>query len=153
MISLPGLCLTTGHDGDRARNTALLCRICRSGMLPNRFPDRGRAPEYNTVDATLWYFVADLPLRARRRATPHCAARRSGTGWKRSFGVISRARATISAWIRDDLLYAGQPGVQLTWMDAKVGDWVVTPRIGKPVEINALWHNALRTMAYFADAC
>jgi predicted glycogen debranching enzyme len=118
------------------------------GMLPNRFPDSGEEPEYNTVDATLWYFQA---IRAYYEAS----------GDDQLLRELYPVLAEIIAWhqqgtrynIRvapDGLLYAGEPGVQLTWMDAKVDDWVVTPRIGKPVEVNALWFNALKTMAHFA---
>ena len=118
-------------------------------MLPNRFPDVGETPDYNTVDATLWYFIA---IQAYYSTTDdhdllddifpvlaevidwHCRGTRYG----------------IHLDPADGLLYAGKAGTQLTWMDAKVGDWVVTPRIGKPIEINALWYNALRIMAKFA---
>jgi predicted glycogen debranching enzyme len=151
MIALPGLCLTTQRP-DVAREILLsFADYVNGGMLPNRFPDAGQAPEYNTVDATLWYFVAiwryvaatgDLDL-LRTRLWPVLeeivARHRQGT------------RYNIHVDGADHLLYAGQSGVQLTWMDAKVGDWVVTPRIGKPVEVNALWCNALRTMADFAQ--
>src|SRR5512136_2076411 len=118
-------------------------------MLPNRFPDEGQAPEYNTVDATLWYFEA---IRAYHEATGDEALLRD------LFPVLADivdwhvrgTRYQIHVDPADGLLYAGQPGVQLTWMDAKVDDWVVTPRIGKPVEVNALWYNALRIMAELA---
>jgi predicted glycogen debranching enzyme len=118
-------------------------------MLPNRFPDEGQAPEYNTVDATLWYFEA---IRAYHEATHDDALLRD------LFPVLTDivdwhvrgTRYQIHVDPADGLLYAGEPGVQLTWMDAKVDDWVVTPRIGKPVEVNALWYNALRVMASFA---
>jgi predicted glycogen debranching enzyme len=118
-------------------------------MLPNRFPDAGETPEYNTVDATLWYLEA---IRACHAATGDDMLLRD------LFPVLE----TIIEWHQrgtryqihvdpaDGLLYAGEPGVQLTWMDAKVGDYVVTPRIGKPVEVNALWYHGLRTMAAFA---
>jgi len=118
-------------------------------MLPNRFPDLGETPEYNTVDATLWYFEA---IRANHTATGDDAL------LKELFPVLKDiidwhmrgTRYQIHVDPADGLLYAGEPGVQLTWMDAKVGDWVVTPRIGKPIEINALWHHALCMMAKFA---
>jgi predicted glycogen debranching enzyme len=118
-------------------------------MLPNRFPDEGETPEYNTVDATLWFFEA---IRAYHAATTDDAL----------LGDLFSVLQDIIEWHQrgtryhihldpdDGLLYAGEAGVQLTWMDAKVGEWVVTPRIGKPVEINALWYNALRIMADFA---
>ncbi len=117
-------------------------------MLPNRFPDQGDEPEFNAVDASLWYVVAvheyfaavaaagGRLLTADRRTLDQ-AVQRILTGY--ADGTRYGIRAD-----QDGLLAAGQPGVQLTWMDAKVGDWVVTPRIGKPVEVQALWLNALR---------
>ena len=149
MISLPGLCLTPGRS-DMARQVLLaFARVVDRGMLPNRFPDAGEAPEYNTVDATLWFFEA---ARAYRASTGDDAFVR---------GNLYAALADIIEWhlrgtrygIRveeDGLLASGEPGVQLTWMDAKVGDWVVTPRHGKAVEIQALWYNALCVMEEFA---
>src|SRR5262249_14595485 len=117
------------------------------GMLPNRFPDHGEAPEFNSVDASLWYVVAvreflaaaaahHLALSAEEERALRAAVDAILTGYAAGtrFGIRCDA---------DGLLSAGQPGVRLTWMDAKVGDWVVTPRIGKPVEIQALWLNAL----------
>ncbi len=149
MISLPGLTLVTGRHDVAARVLRTFARFVDRGMLPNRFPDEGETPEYNTVDATLWYFEA---IRAYHAATDDDGL----------LGDLFPVLQEIVEWHRrgtryhiqvdpdDGLLYAGEPGVQLTWMDAKVGDWVVTPRIGKPVEINALWYNALRSMADFA---
>jgi predicted glycogen debranching enzyme len=118
-------------------------------MLPNRFPDEGQAPEYNTVDATLWYFEA---IRA------YCAATGDTALLRDLFPVLADivdwhvrgTRYQIHVDPADGLLYAGEPGVQLTWMDAKVEDWVVTPRTGRPVEVNALWYNALCIMAEIA---
>jgi predicted glycogen debranching enzyme len=118
-------------------------------MLPNRFPDEGERPEYNTADAALWYFEA---LRACYASTG------DDTLLRDLFPVLHDiiewhkrgTRYNIHLDPQDGLLYTGQPGVQLTWMDAKIGEWVVTPRIGKPVEINALWYNALCSMADFA---
>jgi predicted glycogen debranching enzyme len=145
MIALPGLTLSTGrYDDARGMLLAFAGSVDR-GMLPNRFPDAGETPEYNTVDATLWFFEA---VRAFGAHTEDYEFIRT---------ALYPVLADIIAWhergtrygIRldaDGLLIAGEPGVQLTWMDAKVGDWVVTPRYGKPVEIQALWYNALRTM-------
>jgi len=149
MISLPGLCLATGRIGDAAKILETFARLIDRGMLPNVFPGAGGVPEYNTVDAALWYVEA-------------WRAYFETTGDKASLGKVFPALADIIDWhLRgtrygigvdpaDGLLRAGEPGVQLTWMDARVGDWVVTPRIGKPVEINALWYNALVAMAGFA---
>jgi predicted glycogen debranching enzyme len=149
MIALPGLCLATGRPSP-ARNILLtFSRFVSEGMLPNRFPSAGVAPVYNSVDASLWYFEA---VRQYFEATGDISL------LQELFPVLD---AIIEAHVRgtryhiqvdpaDGLLYAGQPGVQLTWMDAKVADHVVTPRIGKPVEVNALWLNAAASMARFA---
>ena len=149
MIALPGLTLATGRFDVARSILRTFARFVERGMLPNRFPDAGERPEYNTVDATLWYFEA---MRAYRAATGDDDLVRELFPVLQ--GIIDwHARGTryhIHVDPADGLLYAGEPGVQLTWMDAKVGDWVVTPRIGKPVEVNALWHNALRIMHDFA---
>ena len=151
-ISLPGLTLSTGRP-EIARSILLtFAQYCDRGMLPNRFPDSG-APltdaDYNTVDATLWYFEA---IRAYHAATG------DDDLLAELFPLLSEivdwycrgTRYNIQLDRDDGLLYAGESGIQLTWMDAKVGDWVVTPRIGKPVEVNALWYNALRSLCGFA---
>ena len=149
MIALPGLCLATGR-AELARNILrTFSRFVSEGMLPNQFPSAGAAPVYNTVDATLWYFEA---VRQYFEAT-------SDMGLLHElFPVLddiieAHVRGTryhIHVDPADGLLYAGEPGVQLTWMDAKVGGRVVTPRIGKPIEVNALWLNAVATMSKFA---
>jgi predicted glycogen debranching enzyme len=149
MISLPGLALTTGRPEIARSILRTFARYVDRGMLPNCFPDRGETPIYNTVDATLWYFEA---IRAYYKLTADKDL------LQELFPVLSDiidwhcqgTRYQIHLDPTDNLLYAGETGVQLTWMDAKVGDWVVTPRIGKPVEINALWYNALRSMSQFA---
>ena len=149
MIALPGLTISTGRF-DVAKTILLtFAQYVDQGMLPNVFPDAGASPEYNTVDATLWYFEA---IRAYYVATQD----------QEFLAQLFPVLEDIIDWhikgtryqikVDDDgLLYAGEPGVQLTWMDAKVGDWVVTPRIGKPIEVNALWYNALACMNYFAE--
>ncbi len=149
MIALPGLTLATGRAEVARRILTTFARFVDRGMLPNRFPEAGGAPEYNTADATLWYFEA---IRAYHEATG------DDETIKDLFSVLEEivrwhregTRYGIAEDLGDGLLRSGEPGVQLTWMDAKVGDWVVTPRTGKAVEINALWHNALVTMAGFA---
>src|SRR3990167_234574 len=149
MISLPGLTISTGRPEIARSILKTFSAYVDQGMLPNRFPDAGEKPEYNTVDATLWYFEA---IRAYIEDTKDKAF------LEEIFPVLDGiidwhnkgTRYNIKVDPKDGLLYAGEPGVQLTWMDAKVGDWVVTPRIGKPVEVNALWYNALRSMAKFA---
>jgi predicted glycogen debranching enzyme len=149
MIALPGLALATGRADVAARILRTFAHFVDRGMLPNRFPDRGEPPEYNTVDATLWLFEA---IRTACDTTGgDCLLRdlfpvlQEIVGWH-----VRGTRYGIGLDPADGLLRAGEPGVQLTWMDAKVDDWVVTPRTGKPVEINALWYNALRCMAGFA---
>ncbi len=149
MISLPGLTLETGRPEVARSILRTFARYVDQGMIPNRFPDAGEIPEYNTVDATLWYFES---LRA------YYAVTEDDDLIHELFPVLADiinwhcrgTRFNIHLDPADGLLYAGETGVQLTWMDAKVGDWVVTPRIGKPVEVNALWFNALRTIAKLA---
>ena len=149
MIALPGLTLATGRPEIAKSVLLAFCQYVDRGMLPNRFPDAGETPEYNTVDATLWFFEA---VRALLQYTDDYEFVRTNL-----YSVL----ADIISWhVRgtrynihvdaDGLLVSGEPGVQLTWMDAKVGDWVVTPRQGKPVEIQALWYNALRVMQNLA---
>jgi glycogen debranching enzyme len=136
---------------DDARN--ILRAFARSidrGMLPNRFPDSGETPEYNTVDATLWMFHA---VHEFLRYTGDYDFVRAEL-YQPLAGIIHWHERGTRYGIHldsDGLLHAGEPGVQLTWMDAKIGDQVVTPRQGKPVEIQALWHNALRVMADLAS--
>jgi len=151
MIALPGLTLTTGRPDVAEKILRTYARYVDRGMIPNRFPDQGDTPEYNTVDATLWYVEA---VRATVEATGDTALLRDLFPTLREI-VEWHERGTrygIQVDPDDGLLRAGEPGVQLTWMDAKVGDWVVTPRIGKPVEVNALWYNALRSLESFAEA-
>jgi len=142
MISMPGLCLSTGRFDDAKRILSVFAGAVSEGMLPNRFPDYNFPPEYNTVDATLWFF--------------HCVYEYLGATGDRDFVLYSvlPVMKEIIRWhiqgtrfnIRvdeDGLLHAGAVGQQLTWMDAKVDGQVITPRIGKPVEIQSLWYNAL----------
>lgn len=150
MIALPGLTLTTGRY-DIAKNILLaFARYLDQGMLPNRFPDAGEAPEYNTVDATLWYVEA---VRALLEHTGDYEFVKTQLYAKLLEIIDWHERGTRYQIMvdSDGLLHAGVTGVQLTWMDAKVGDWVVTPRIGKPVEIQALWYNALCVLADLAE--
>ncbi len=145
-IALRGLCLATGRL-DEARAILLeWAGTISEGMLPNRFPDAGGAPEYNSVDASLWFVVAvhELLSAATAAAIPPRARARLVAAVEAILDGYSRGTRHGIGADADGLLAAGAPGVQLTWMDAKVGDWVVTPRIGKPVEVQALWVNALR---------
>jgi predicted glycogen debranching enzyme len=117
------------------------------GMLPNRFPDAGATPEYNSVDAALWFVIAAHELMQAARRSQMRLSEAEQASLRDAIQRILRGYIEGSRYgIRVDgngLLMAGEPGVQLTWMDVKIGDWVVTPRIGKPVEIQALWLNAL----------
>jgi predicted glycogen debranching enzyme len=146
MIALPGLCLTTRRFDDAKGILRAFARSVSQGMIPNRFPDSGEEPEYNTVDATLWLFVA--VWRYLQKTSDETFV----------LGELLPALEDVLAWHRrgtrhgihedaDGLLAAGDPGWQLTWMDAKVGDQVITPRAGKPVEIQALWANAQWVLA------
>ncbi|MEX2445526.1 MAG: amylo-alpha-1,6-glucosidase [Alkalispirochaeta sp.] len=146
MISLPGLTLATGRFDEARWILRTFARFIDAGMLPNLFPDGTSEPEYNTVDATLWYFEA---IRAYLQATGDTSLPLELLPALRSIIDHHRegTRYGIGVDESDGLLRAGAPGVQLTWMDAQIGDWVVTPRRGKPVEINALWHHALVVMA------
>ncbi len=153
MIALPGLTLATGRPELARKILLTFAHYMDRGMLPNSFPEAGQTPEYNTVDAALWFIEA-----VRQAFTSGGAATRDTALVRELFPVLEDiidwhvrgTRYSIRVDREDGLLAAGEPGVQLTWMDAKVGDRVVTPRIGKPVEVNALWYNALAAMALFA---
>ncbi len=149
MIALPGLALTTGHAEIAKSILAEFANHVDQGMLPNRFPDAGETPEYNTVDATLWFFEAVRSLLKHTNDFEFVRANLYVVLTEIIDWHVKGTRYQIHA-DDDGLLYSGEPGVQLTWMDAKVGDWVVTPRYGKPVEIQALWYNALRVMEQLA---
>jgi predicted glycogen debranching enzyme len=147
-IALRGLCIATGRLQEARAILLEWATTVSDGMLPNRFPDHGDVPEFNAVDASLWYVIAvhDF-LQAAAAAKFAVAPREQRALYAAIDAILSGYAAGTRYQIRvteDGLLTAGQPGVQLTWMDAKVGDWVVTPRIGKPVEVQALWLNALR---------
>jgi predicted glycogen debranching enzyme len=152
-IAIRGLCLATGRLSEARSILLQWAGLVSEGMLPNRFVDQGDSPEFNSVDASLWYVIAVHDyLRAVEAGGRKISESDRDT-------LADAVRAIISGYSRgtrfgirldrDGLLAAGEPGVQLTWMDAKVGDWVVTPRIGKPVEIQALWLNALRIAGEF----
>lgn len=150
MISLPGLCLTTGKFDDAKRIIKAFAESVQNGMIPNRFKDGNEAPEYNNVDGTLWFFVAVYKYLQ--------------TTQDKTF-ILTEILPVLKDIVdhhfngtlfnikvdEDGLLHAGEVGQQLTWMDAKVGDWVVTPRMGKPVEIQALWYNCLKIFAALLD--
>jgi predicted glycogen debranching enzyme len=147
-VALRGLCLATDRLAAAGRILLAWAAELSDGMLPNFFPEAGRAPEFNSVDASLWYIVAvhDYLLASRRvqREVPGAEARTLSSTVE---GILNGYCAGTRFGIRmdaDGLLAAGEPGVQLTWMDARVDDWMVTPRAGKAVEVQALWLNALR---------
>ncbi len=145
-IALRGLCLATGRLEDARAIVRAWCAALQGGMLPNHFADGGGAPEYNTVDAALWFVIAADAL----VATGACPAGEVRAIDDAIAAIVAGYRRGGRHGIRvdvDGLVASGAPGVQLTWMDAKVGDWVVTPRTGKPVEIQALWANALAIAA------
>lgn len=151
MVSLPGLTISAGRPEIAANILRTYSRFVSDGLLPNAFDENGKAVEYNTVDAALWYVHA---AREYFRATRDIALVRE------LFPVLAGILAAYERGTRygirvdpaDGLLCASEPGVQLTWMDAKVGDWVLTPRRGKPIEVNALWFNAAAAMAELARA-
>jgi glycogen debranching enzyme len=149
MISLPGLLLSTGRYSEARGLLKAFAGLTHNGLIPNRFPDGSAPPEYNTADATLWMFCA---------LDSYIAATHDWSILKDLFPTFEQiidwhVRGTdygIGVDVTDGLLRAGAAGVQVTWMDAKIGDWVVTPRWGKPVEINALWYRALALMESWA---
>jgi predicted glycogen debranching enzyme len=149
MISLPGLCLTTG-DVSTARSIILAyASHMKRGIIPNRFVESGQEPEYNTVDASLW--MANAMYETLKAEWDLDFATRCMTALEALFHWhVQGTLNGIKVDPVDGLLTQGASGVQLTWMDAKVGDWVVTPRHGKPVEINALWINTLRILGWLS---
>lgn len=146
-LAMRGLCLATDRLSEAREILLAWADAISEGMLPNRFPDQGDHPEFNSVDASLWFVIASHEWLTAPRP--------------RGMGVAAGDRARLDLTIEkilegysggtrhgirrdaDGLLACGEPGDQLTWMDAKVGDWVITPRLGKPVEVQALWINAL----------
>ncbi len=149
MISLSGLLLLTGRYSEARGLIKAFASYTNEGLIPNRFPDSGEVPEYNTVDATLWMFVA---------IENYVNTTGDWTLVKELFSLLQEivqwhvngTAYTIQVDPEDGLLRAGAPNVQLTWMDAKIGDWVVTPRWGKPVEVNALWYHTVTCMENWA---
>jgi predicted glycogen debranching enzyme len=149
MIALPGLTITTGRFEIARLILETFSYYLDQGMLPNHFPEEGAMPCYNSVDSVLWYFEA---------IAHYLEATKDQEFLTELFPLLEEVifwycRGTRYQIHLDDdgLIYAGETGVQLTWMDAKVGDYVVTPRVGKPVEINALWYNALILIKSWAD--
>ncbi|MBS1702005.1 MAG: glycogen debranching enzyme family protein [Armatimonadetes bacterium] len=150
MISIPGVCLATGKADIARQILRDYASQMEHGLIPNRFVERGEKADYNTVDATLWF--------------ANCVYLTLDQAWDKGFAEEMYAKIQESIRYHrhgtlfgihvdpaDGLLAQGEPGVQLTWMDAKIGDWVVTPRHGKPVEINGLWINMLHVAAWLAE--
>ncbi|HEX9096660.1 MAG TPA: amylo-alpha-1,6-glucosidase [Candidatus Dormibacteraeota bacterium] len=150
MISLRGLAMRPGTLWEARAVLDTYIQYLDQGLIPNRFPDGGQAPEYTAIDATLWLYQA---LAAYLRAS---------RDWRFIADRLEALKAVIDWHVRgtrhnirmdpaDGLLGGGEDGLALTWMDARVADWVVTPRRGKPIEVNALWYNALRLMADWCE--
>lgn len=148
MIAMRGLTIAAGKQEVSRSILDTFFRYLDRGMLPNRFPDQGETPEYNTIDATLWLFVALYEYYQKFRDLDFVAAR-----FDELTGILNHHLAGTRYNIHvtpEGFLSGGEGLAQLTWMDARVGDHVVTPRHGRPVEIQALWYNALRIYQYFA---
>ncbi len=149
MIALRGLCISLGHQQTAQRILSTFFRYLDDGMLPNRFPDNSQDPiEYNTIDATLWLFVALYEYHQRFNDLAFVEQH-----FEELLGILDAHKSGTRYGIHvtdEGLLYGGKGTAQLTWMDARVGDYVVTPRHGCPVEINALWYNALQITIFFA---
>ncbi|MBF0547218.1 MAG: amylo-alpha-1,6-glucosidase [Candidatus Riflebacteria bacterium] len=144
LISLPGLTLVTGRYNDARSILKTFAAYVKDGLVPNCFEDRGSEILYNSVDASLWFFFAVYKL---LEYTDDYAFVQNHLfpAMKQIIEAFQNGtRFSIKMDPEDGLISAGEPGVQLTWMDAKINDWVVTPRHGKAVEINALWYNALK---------
>lgn len=153
-IAMRGLCLATGRLADAREILLAWANSVSEGMLPNRFPDHGEQPEYNSVDASLWYVVAVYELLQACNGNGGVMSAEDKRILQDAVEAILEGYSKGTRFgIRmdeDGLLAAGERGVQLTWMDSKVGEWVVTPRAGKPVEIQALWLNALKIASRFS---
>jgi predicted glycogen debranching enzyme len=153
-IALRGLCIA-GDRLEDARDVLMSWTDTVSeGMLPNRFPDYGLQPEYNSVDASLWFIIAVHDLLQAADGVKGVVSAKGRRALENTVEAIlegySRGTRHGIRMEEDGLLAAGSPGTQLTWMDAKIGNWTITPRIGKPVEIQALWLNALKIASRFS---
>ena len=144
-IAMRGLCLAAGRLEEARDILTAWAGTVSQGMLPNRFPDQGEEPEYNSVDASLWYVIVVHEFLETAGNNPALVAEKELL-FNTVEAILTGYHQGTRYGIRGDadgLLACGAPGMQLTWMDAKIGDWVVTPRTGKPVEVQALWLNAL----------
>lgn len=152
MIALTGLTLSTGRYQDARDILTTFARYVHHGMVPNMFPDEGTAPLYNTADASMWYFYA-VGKYLDYTGTPEDYAFVQETIYPKLKEIIAAYEhgTDFSIYMEEDgLIHAGSGLDQVTWMDIRVGDWVATPRHGKPVEINALWYHALCLMEEWA---
>ncbi|MFN2598114.1 MAG: amylo-alpha-1,6-glucosidase [Pyrinomonadaceae bacterium] len=149
MISLPGLALATGRFREAREILLAFAANLNQGLIPNRFPDAGEQPEYNTADATLW-LVNAVGEYLRRTQDETFVREKLYEPLREIISWHERGTHYDMRMTEDSLLRAGNVDVQLTWMDVKIGDYLVTPRTGKPVEIQALWYNALRTVEAIA---
>lgn len=152
MIALTGLTLSTGRYQDARDILTTFARYVHHGMVPNMFPDEGSAPLYNTADASMWYFYA-VGKYLDYTGTPEDYAFVQETIYPKLKEIIAAYEhgTDFSIYMEEDgLIHAGSGLDQVTWMDVRVGDWVATPRHGKPVEINALWYHALCLMEEWA---
>ncbi len=150
MIALPGLALTSKRYEDAKEILYTFSLYIKDGLVPNMFPDTGQKPLYNTVDAALWYFQAIYKY-LQYTKNYEFVKRYLYDGLKEIIRSYKEGTHYHIKSDQDGLIYAGDESTQLTWMDAKVDDWVVTPRHGKAVEINALWYNALKIMSHIAQ--
>ena len=152
MIALTGLTLSTRRYQDARDILTTFARYVHHGMVPNMFPDEGTAPLYNTADASMWYFYA-VGKYLDYTGTPEDYAFVQETIYPKLKEIIAAYEhgTDFSIYMEEDgLIHAGSGLDQVTWMDVRVGDWVATPRHGKPVEINALWYHALCLMEEWA---
>ena len=152
MIALTGLTLSTGRYQDARDILTTFARYVHHGMVPNMFPDEGTAPLYNTADASMWYFYA-VGKYLDYTGTPEDYAFVQETIYPKLKEIIAAYEhgTDFSIYMEEDgLIHAGSGLDQVTWMDVRVGDWVATPRHGKPAEINALWYHALCLMEEWA---
>jgi predicted glycogen debranching enzyme len=147
LIALRGLCLATGRTTEAGRVLATWARALDGGMIPNRFPEGGGEPEFNSVDASLWFIVTAREYLAAAKRVSRADRRLLNDAEEAILESYARGARYGIRCDEDGLLRAGAPGVALTWMDVKVGEVVLDPRPGKPVEIQALWLNALAAAA------
>lgn len=153
MIALQGLTMVTKRFEDARGILKTFAKYVKNGLVPNMFPDEGLEPLYNTVDASMWYFYSvDKYLEYTGKDSDYAFIKDEIYGSLKEIIENYKKGTDFSIYMDEDgLIHAGGGFDQVTWMDVRVGEWVVTPRHGKPVEINALWYNALKVMEKLAD--